>query len=93
MSNRYHELLRRWLISDIYSRMSDDERHALSQLAVTDNNHQEVMSALKEQHNQMDRIAHHLERQNWWVDFGSDVAANFLTDGIIMLGSKILKRL
>jgi hypothetical protein len=93
MNNRYRELLRRKALSELYGRMSDDERHALLQFAMSDQNHQEVMSALNEQHTQIDLISKRVGRQNWWVDFGSDVAANFLTDGILFLGSKILKRL
>lgn len=93
MKVSYRELLRRRLLSDIYSRMSDDERRSLSQLALADARHNEVMEALREQQAQTERIANHLSRQNWWVDFGSDVAANFFTDGLIYLGSKLLKRI
>lgn len=54
---------------------------------------QEVMDALSQQHEQLSRVARKAESQNWLTDFSSDVAANFFTDGLIWLGSRILRKL
>ena len=48
------------------------------------------MEALSRQKEQLDKIE---KRNNWYVDFGSDIAANFLTDGLIWLGSRLFKKL
>ena len=50
---------------------------------------EEIMEALSRQKAQLDKIE---KKQNWLTDFGSDIAANFLTDGLIWLGSRLFKR-
>ena len=48
------------------------------------------MEALSRQQKQLNDIQ---KKQNWLTDFGSDIAANFLTDGLIWLGSKLFRKL
>ena len=55
--------------------------------------HKEIMDALARQHSQINRVADKVGKQSWITDFGSDVAANFLTDGLILLGRKLLGRM
>jgi hypothetical protein len=49
------------------------------------------MKAIGSQRAQIERMAKKVERQNWYTDFGSDVAANFFTDGIIWLVRKLVR--
>ena len=87
---KYSELMRRKLLKDIYDKMSDEEKHTFVQLTMQNKSHQEIMDALARQKAQLDNIE---KKQNWVTDFGSDVAANFLTDGLILLGRKIFGKL
>ena len=86
----YGELMRRKLLEDIYNNMSDEEKRTFVQLTMQNKSHQEIMDALARQREQLQNIE---KKQNWVTDFGSDVAANFLTDGLILLGRKIFGKL
>lgn len=86
----YRELMRRKLLEDIYNKMSDEEKHTFAQLTLQDKSHQEIMNALSKQKADLESLK---RGQNWYVDFGSDVAANFLTDGLIWLGSRLFRKL
>jgi hypothetical protein len=88
--NAYRELMRRQLLEDIYEGLSEEDKRTFIQLTMQDKSWSEIAHALQQQKEQLDRIE---KSQNWFVDFGSDIAANFLTDGLIWLGSKLFKRL
>jgi len=86
----YRELMRRKLLEDIYNKMSDEEKRTFVQLTMQDRDHREIMDVLSQHKDDLESIK---RRQNWYVDFGSDVAANFLTDGILWLGSRLFRKL
>ena len=86
----YREFMRRKLLEDIYDKLTPEEKLAYVQLTMQDKDHREIMDALSQQRADLEAIK---KKQNWVTDFGSDVAANFLTDGLIWLGSKLFKRL
>lgn len=86
----YRELMRRQLLERIYDKMSEEEKRTFVQLTLQDKSHTEIMEALSRQRAQLDKIE---KKQNWLTDFGSDIAANFLTDGLIWLGSRLFKKL
>ena len=86
----YRELMRRQLLERIYDKMSDEEKRVFVQLTMQDKSHTEIMEALSQQQKQLNDIQ---KKQNWLTDFGSDIAANFLTDGLIWLGSKLFRKL
>ena len=96
-------LMRRKLLEEMYDRMSDDEKRLFVMMtmqqrssgdimdAIAERRHREQMQALYEQRDQMERMERRLERQNWLTDFGSDVAANLFTDGLILLARRLLR--
>ena len=86
----YRWLMRRKLLEDIYDKMSDEEKRIFIQMTMQNRNRDEILSALQKQSDDLQAIR---RNQNWAVDFGSDIAANFLTDGLIYLGSKLFKKL
>lgn len=89
----YRELMRKKLLEQMYENMSDEDKRTFVQLTMQDKDHKEIMDALDRQHEQISRVVKKVGKQNWITDFGSDVAANFLTDGLILLGRKLLKGL
>ena len=86
----YQGLMRRKLLEDIYDKMSDEEKRTFIQMTMQNKSREEILSALQKQSEDLQAIR---RNQNWAVDFGSDIAANFLTDGLIYLGSKLFKKL
>ncbi len=79
-------LLRRRYLEDIYERMTDDEKKLFVQMTMQNKNHSEIMQAREQQRQQLDEIE---KSQNWTRSFGSDLLANFTTDGLIYLGRKL----
>lgn len=86
----YEELMRRKLMEQIYDKMSEDEKRLFIQLTLQNKNQEEIMQALQGQRQQLADIK---KGQNWAVDFGSDVAANLFTDGLIWVISKLVRKL
>ena len=89
----YRGLMRRQLLEKIYNKMSPEEKRLFIQLTLENKDHLEIMDALRQQRTQIDGIVDKVSKQNWLTDFGSDIAANFLTDGIIWLASRLFRRL
>lgn len=85
----YRELMRRKLLEEIYNRLTTEEKKTFVQLTMLNKSHKEIMEALSHQQSQLDDIE---KKQNWKVDFLSDIGANILTDGLIWLGSRLFKR-
>ena len=83
--------LRRKLLERIYEKMSDDEKRLFVQLSMQNKSHVEIMQALQQQSAQIAQVADKINRQSWLTDFGSDVAANFFTDGLILLARRLFR--
>lgn len=85
------DLVRRKIAEDIYGRMTDEERQQFKQYLLQQRGHQEIMDELIQQRAQMNAMGQKIERQSWVTDFGSDVAANFFTDGLIWLARRLFR--
>ena len=81
------EYMRRKVLSDIVSKMSDEDKRAYMLMCNTDS-HQEVMQALQSQQEQLKHIAN---QGNFWRDFASNVAGNAAYDGVLWVASRISK--
>ena len=88
--NACRAILRRQLLEEIYNDLSEEDKRTFIQLTMQDKSWSEIAQALQQQKTQLDRIE---KNQNWAVDIGSDIAANFITDGLIWLGSKLFRKL
>lgn len=88
----YRELMRRKLLEQMYDKMSDEEKRTFVQLMMQDRDHRDIMDALQRQQAQISRVVEKVEKQSFALDFGSDILANFTTDGLIWLASKLFRR-
>lgn len=89
----YADFIRYKALKDAFGKLTDEDKKAIVRQSLDEERHREVMAMLNQQHSQISHIANKVGRQSWWMDFGSDVAANFFTDALIYLGSKVLKKL
>ena len=80
------------LFNKIFDGLTEEEKRTFIYLSMQGRDHREIMEVLRMQGAQIDRIAEKVKSQSWLTDFGSDVAANILTDGLIWLGSKLFRR-
>ncbi len=87
------EYIRYKALKDTLDKMSEDELKAFSIRVSNERRHMEVIDMLHRQGEQISRVADKIEKQNWKTDFLSDIAANFTTDAIIYLGSRLLKHI
>lgn len=91
MNNAYRAYMRKKLLERIYDKMTPEEKNLFIRLSLENKDHREIMAALAQQRNQLNNVAQKIEKQSWLTDFGSDIAANFLTDGIIYLARRLFK--
>lgn len=89
MNTALKALARRKLLEEIYNKMSDEEKRLFVQLTMQNASAEEIKAALARQQTQLERIE---RSQNWYVDFGSDVAANILTDSLIWIARKLFRK-
>ena len=89
----YADFIRYKALKDAFGKLTDEEKKAIVKQSLDEERHREVMAMLNHQHSQISQIANHVNKQNWWTDFGSDIAANFTTDALIYFGSKLLKNI
>ena len=82
----YRELIRRKLLEEVYNRMSDDDKRALYQLTKQEQDHTEVMQALSDISRKADKNHH-----SFLLDFAANIAGNGAWDGLLWIGSKLLK--
>lgn len=84
--NRYRELMRRKLLEQIYDSMSDEERRSLVQLTLQDKNQEQIMSALNDLKQKADG-----NHQSFVSDLLANISGNFITDGILFIGKKLIR--
>ena len=82
--------MRKRLIKQMYDKMSDEDKRTLVQLSMQNKDREDILEALSRQKEQLDNIE---RKQDWKTDFLSDIAANFTTDAIIYIGSRLLKKM
>lgn len=85
-------LLRWHIFNKIFDGLTEEEKRTFIYLSMQGRDHREIMEALRMQGAQIDRMVEKVEKQSWFNSFGSDIAANILTDGLIWLGSKLFRR-
>ena len=80
-----NELIRLKLLSDIYSKMSDEEKRMLCNRG--------VLEALGRQERQIDDISNRIGSHPFASDLLANVAGNYITEGVNWLFRTLMKRL
>ena len=78
------DALRRKILSDVLARMSEEEKRDY----LIEKNHAEVMYALNALGEKVDKNKH-----SWWQDFGANIAGNAVFDGVVWLGSRLIRKI
>lgn len=85
----YKAFMRQKLLSEMYDKLSDEEKRLFVQLSMQNKNHEEIMQALNEQKADIEGIK---SKQHFLSGYGSDLLANFTSAGILWLGSKLFSK-
>lgn len=89
----YRELMRYKLLEEMYDKMSPDEKRTFVQLTMQDKSRDEILQALKRQGSDIDEIHEKVSKQTWLSDFSSNIAGNAVWDGLVWVGSRLLRKL
>lgn len=84
-------LLRRKMLEDIYSRMSDEERRLYMQMSQHNRSQDEIKSALQQQQALLTELSK--RQQTFGEDFASNILGNAAWDGTLWLVSRLFGKL
>ena len=87
------ELMRHKLLEEIYDGLSPEDRRAFIRLTMEDKDWSEISQTLHKQGREIDEIHAKVSRQTWLSDFSSNLAGNAVWDGLVWLGSRLLRKL
>lgn len=85
-------IMRRKLLEDMYDRMTDDEKKLFVMMTMQDRGNDEILRAIRQNQQNLEQLVEHAEKDRWYVAFGSDVAANILTNAGAWLMTRLLAR-
>jgi len=83
-------LLRRKMLEEMYDRLTPEERRQLAMMSMQRRSDGEVMRAIQDNRQKLERLLEKAEGSRWYTAFGSDVAANVVTTAGFWLLSRLL---
>lgn len=89
----YRALMRRKLLEDVYDRLSPEENRTFVQLTMQDRSSDEIMQALRQQNAKIDEVSRKIGNHPFATDLFSNVLGNGITDGLILLGKALFRKL
>lgn len=85
-------LMRRKLLEDMYERMTPEEKLLFVQMTMQNKSNDEILQAINQNRQHLERLVEHAEKDRWYTAFGSDVAANVLTTSAFWLLGKLFQK-
>ena len=85
-------IARRMLLERIYDKMTDEEKRIFAMMTMQNKSNDEILQAIRQNQQHLERLVEHTERDKWYVAFGSDVAANVLTTSAFWLLGKLFAK-
>ena len=84
--------MRRKLLEQMYDRMTAEEKRIFAMMTMQNKSNGEILQSIQQNQQHLERIVNHVDRDKWYVAFGSDVAANLLTSAGAWLLARLLAR-
>ena len=85
-------LMRRKLLEQMYDRMTDEEKRLFAMMTMQNRSNDEILRAIQQNQQHLAHLVEHADRDQWYVAFGSDVAANVLTTSAFWLLGKLFAK-
>ena len=89
----YRAFLRRRLLEEMYDRLSPDDRRLFVQMTMQGRSADDIMQAISQQNAKIDEVSRKIGDHPFATDLLSNILGNGITDGLILLGKALLKRL
>ena len=93
------------LLERIYDKMTDEEKRLFAMLSMQNKSNDEILQAIQQRstsgrllptgrknQQHLEHLVEHADRDQWYVAFGSDVAANVLTTSAFWLLGKLFAK-
>ena len=84
--------MRRKLLEQMYDRMTDEEKRLFAMMTMQNKSNSEILQAIQQNQQHLEHLVEHADRDQWYVAFGSDVAANVLTPSAFWLLGKLFAK-
>lgn len=84
--------MRRKLLEQMYDRMTDEEKRIFAMMTMQNKSNEEILQAIQQNQQHLQHLVEHADRDQWYVAFGSDVAANVLTTSAFWLLGKLFAK-
>ena len=84
--------MRRKLLEQMYDRMTDEEKRIFAMMTMQNKSNGEILQAIRQNQQDLEHLVEHADRDQWYVAFGSDVAANVLTTSAFWLLGKLFAK-
>ena len=84
--------MRRKLLEQMYDRMTDEEKRIFAMMTMQNKSNGEILQAIRQNQQHLEHLVEHADRDQWYVAFGSDVAANVLTTSAFWLLGKLFAK-
>jgi prephenate dehydrogenase len=85
-------IARRMLLERIYEKMTDEEKRLFAMMTMQNKSNDEILQAIRQNQQHLERLVEHTDRDQWYKAFGSDVAANVLTTSAFWLLGKLFTK-
>jgi hypothetical protein len=85
-------IARRILLERIYEKMTDEEKRIFAMMTMQNKSNDEILQAIRQNQQHLERLVEHADRDQWYKAFGSDVAANVLTTSAFWLLGKLFAK-
>ena len=85
-------IARRYLLEKIYHQLSDEDRRTFVLMTMQNKSANDIMQAIQQNQQHLQRLVEHADRDQWYKAFGSDVAANVLTTSAFWLLGKLFAK-
>lgn len=86
------ELIRRKILEDLYDGMSDEEKKHFVRLMIDNRSNQDILEILHKQSKDIEDIGQAVSQRTWLTDFTSNIAGNAVWDGLLWIGSRLLRK-
>ena len=85
-------IARRYLLEKIYNQLSDEDKRTFVLMTMQHKGNDDILRAIRQNQQHLQHIVNRIDRDKWYVAFGSDVAANVLTTGAFWLLQTLFRK-